>query len=74
MYISELTLISQTIISNLPVFLVVGIMILMSHNGLSKRMDKMDEKYDKMDEKYDRVNQRLDNLYNELISLRKEIK
>lgn len=67
MYISELTLISQVIINNMPVFLVVGIMILMSHNGLSKRMDKMDEKYE-------RVNQRLDNLYSELISLRKEIK
>jgi hypothetical protein len=67
MYISELTLMSQVIVNDIPVFLIVGIMIWLSHNGLSKKMDKMDKKYE-------RVNQRLDNLYSELISLRKEIK
>ena len=67
MYISELTLVSQLVVNNLPVFLVVGIMIWLSHNSLSKRMDKMDEKYE-------RINQILDSLYSELILLRKEIK
>lgn len=64
----------QIIINNIIVCIVIGLMILISHKGLSKKMDKMDEKYVRMDEKCERINLKLDSLHQELILLRKDMK